>query len=234
MDWNFFVASVIGFVPSFIVLYFVWGRYEGLFDEKYLFFNYFVGWIIGLMIGVFFLIIMASVWYLLDLSIISMIFFALFTEMFKYIYLNRPKYRGNYRLTFYGLSLGLGIGAIWLVSMVYFYIQNYPQNIVDYAVALVSFSLLAVALSAIHGATGAMIGYGIYKKKQEKYLLQSFGYQILFNFTLLPFIWLFPPYYYFLGIIIAIPVLYYKVYKGILPYTIPKKVMRKWKEEKRE
>ena len=234
MDWNFFVASVIGFVPSFFVLYFVWGKYEGLFDEKYLFFNYFVGWIIGLVIGVFFLIIMSSVWYLLDLSIVSMIFFAIFTEMFKYIYLNRPKYRGNYRLTFYGLSLGLGIGAIWLVSMVYYYIRSYPKNAVDYAVALFSFSLLAVALSAIHGATGSMIGYGIYKKQQEKYLLQSFGYQILFNFTLLPFVWLFPPYYYFIGIVIAIPVLYYKVYKGILPYTIPKKVMKKWKEEKRE
>ena len=234
MDWNFFVASVIGFVPSFIVLYFVWGKYEGLFDEKYLFFNYFVGWIMGLVIGVFFLIMMASVWYLLDLSIISLVFFAIFTEMFKYIYLNRPSFRGNYRLTFYGLSLGLGIGAIWLVSLAYYYLRNYPSDYGDYTVSVFSFFMLGVALSAVHGATGAMLGYGIYKKNAEKYLLSSFGYQILFNFTLLPLMWLFPPVYYFFGLIIGIPVLYYKVYKEILPYTIPKKVMKRWKEEKRE
>jgi hypothetical protein len=234
MDWNFFVASAIGFIPSFGILYFLWGKYEGLFDEKYLFFNYFIGWIMGLFVAVFFLILASSVYYLLDLSILSMVFFALFTEMFKYVYLNRPKYRGNYRLTFYGMSIGLGMGGIWIVALSYFYLSRYPSNGFDYGVASLSFLILSTALSAIHGATGSLIGYGIYKGLQEKYLLQSFGYQILFNFTLLPFIWLFPPIYYFWGIIIAIPVLYYKVYKGVFLHTIPKKVMKKWKERKGE
>ncbi len=234
MDWNFFIAAVIGFVPSFGVLYFVWEKFEGLFDEKYLFFNYFIGWIMGIIIAVFFLIIISSVYYLLDMSIISMVFFAIFTEMFKYIYLNRPKYRGNYRLTFYGFSLGLGIGAIWIVSLAYYYLRIYPATSGDYIIAAISFLILSTSLSAIHGATGSLIGYGIYRKMQEKYLLHSFGYQILFNFTLLPIVWLFPPIYYFAGIVIALPILYYKVYKGVLIYTIPRKVMKKWREERKK
>jgi len=227
VDLNFYLAATIGFVPSFGILYFTWGKLEGLFSEKRLFFNYFVGWIIGIFISVFFLMIMVAVWAYFDLSLMFVIFFGMFTELVKYVFLNRRKTRKEYALPYYGFALGLGLAAIWNVSLTYYYLRM-PLTSGQYAIAAFSFFVLSIAMSSIHASTSALIGYGIYKKEWEKYLLQSFGFQILFNLTLLPYIWNMYPATYFWGIIIGIPLLYYKVYKGVLIYTIPKKVMKKW------
>ncbi len=229
MDLNFYVSSIIGFVPSFAILYASWGNLEGLFSEKKLFFNYFIGWIIGIIIALFFLISMVAVRQYLDLSIIFVVIFAIFTEMAKYIYLNAPKKREDYALPYYGFSFGLGIAAIWSVSLTYFYLRM-PMSSTDYLIASISFFFLSIGMAALHASTGSMLGYGIFKKDWEKYLLESFGFAILFNITLLPYIWGMPYYLYVFGVIISIPVMYYKIYKGILLYTIPKRVMKEWKE----
>ena len=234
MDWDFFVSSVVGFVPSFGILYFAWGKLEGLFNERKLFFNYFVGWIVGIIISVFFLIILVSTRAYLDLSIFSVILFAIFTEMFKYIYLNTPKNRKKYQLPYYGFALGLGIGAIWCVSLMYYYLRNVNLDSLGYLLVVIYFLIFSTSLSSIHACTGAFLGYGIYKKYPEKYLLISLGYMSIFNLTLLPFMWGMYPLFYIFGIIISIPLLYLKIYKGILIYTIPKEVMKKWKKERRE
>jgi len=232
MDWNFYVSAIVGFVPSFGILYASWGKLEGLFSEKKLFFNYFLGWIVGIPIAIFFLIGMVSVRAYLDLSIFFIILFAIFTEMAKYIYLNTPKKKNDYALPYYGFAFGLGISAIWSVSITYYYLRI-PMDNANYAGASISFLLLALAMASVHASTGSMLGYGIYKKFWEKYLLQSFGYAILFNFFLLPFIWGMSYLLYFWGMLVGIPILYYKVYKRILIYTIPKKVMREWKKTRK-
>ncbi len=231
MDWNFYVSAIVGFVPSFGILYASWGKLEGLFSEKKLFFNYFIGWIVGIPIAIFFLIGMVSVRAYLDLSIFFIILFAIFTEMAKYIYLNTPKKKDDYALPYYGFAFGLGISAIWSVSLTYYYLRI-PMDNANYAGASLSFLLLALAMASVHASTGSMLGFGIYKKFWEKYLLHSFGYAILFNFSLLPFIWGMPYFLYFWGLLVGIPILYYKVYKRILIYTIPKKVMREWRKNR--
>ncbi len=231
MDWNFYVAAIIGFFPSFGIMYFTWGKLEGLFSEKKLFFHYFVGWIVGIMLAVFFLISMVSVRVYLDLSIFFVLLFGVFTELAKYIYLNTPKKRKDYSLPYYGFAFGLGVAAIWSVSLAYYYLRT-PMSNIDYAGAAISLLLLSLGLASIHASTGALLGYGIKIKFWEKYLLQSFGYILLFNLSLLPYIWNMHYSLFFIGLIVSVPVLYYKVYKGVLIQTIPKKVMKKWKETK--
>ncbi len=233
-DLSFYAASIIGFVPSFIILYFSWGKLEGLFHEKKMFWNYFIGWIMGVIIAIFFLISQYSVADYLDLSILFVVFFAIFTESFKFIYLNFPKKRGDYELPYFGFALGLGISAIWAVALAYQYLKYHQLNNIEYSVTIISFFLLSTALSSIHASTGAIMGYGIYKGEKERFLLHSFGLQIIFNLTLLPLIWNLNPLYYFLGIFIALPYLYSKVYKGVLVNVIPREVKRKWLKERRE
>ncbi|ADD07824.1 hypothetical protein [Candidatus Aciduliprofundum boonei] len=233
-DIPFYIATIVGFVPSFALLYIYWGKLEGLFHEKKMFWNYFIGWIMGVIIAIFFLISKYSVGGYLDLSIIFVIFFALFTESFKFIYLNFPKKRGNYELPYFGFALGLGISAIWAVAIVYQYLKYEQLNEINYVIAIVSLFLFSMGLSAIHASTGAIIGYGIYKGEKERFLLKAFALQIIFNFTLLPLIWNLYPLYYFFGIFIGMPYLYSKVYKGVLINVIPKEVKRKWLKERRE
>jgi len=233
-DLAFYIATIVGFVPSFAILYFYWGKLEGLFHEKKMFWNYFIGWIMGVIIAVFFLISKYSVGAYLDLSILFVIFFALFTESFKFIYLNFPKKRGDYELPYFGFALGLGISAIWSVAVVYQYLRYEQLSEVEYAISIVSLFLFSLGLSAMHAATGAIMGYGIYKGEKERYLLKAFVLQILFNFTILPLIWNLYPLYYFLGIFIGMPYLHSKVYKGVLINVIPREVKRRWLKERRE
>ncbi len=216
MDIDFYIASILGFLPSFGILYTVWGKLEGYFNEKSLFFSYFIGWIMGIIIAVFFLIIKSSVYNTLDLSILSLLFFAIFTEMFKFIYLNMPSKRDNRELPYYGFSLGLGIGAIWSVAIIYQYFRAVTLTGGEYLLASVYFLLFSLSLSSIHASTGTWLGEGILKRNAEASLMRAFLLQMLFNLTLLPLLWGFPPLWYLGGIIIAIPVLYYKVYKGYL------------------
>ncbi len=141
MDLNFYVATILGFVPSFGIFYFVWGKLEGLFNEKKMFWNYFIGWIFGIIIAIFFLILKYSIYSYLDLSLIFIIIFAVFTESFKYIYLNLPKKRGDYEQPYYGFALGLGISAIWSVSIIYQYLIYTTPEQVEYVLIIISFFL---------------------------------------------------------------------------------------------
>ncbi len=216
MDIDFYIASIVGFLPSFAIFYVVWGKLEGYFNEKKLFFNYFIGWIMGIIIAVFFLILKSSVYKALDLSILSLIFFAIFTEMFKFIYLNLPSKRRDKELPYHGFSLGLGIGAIWSVAIIYQYFRSVSMTSQEEFLASIYFIIFSLALSSIHASSGTWIGDGIINGNAEGALLKSFLLQIVFNFTLLPLIWGFQPLYYLGGIFIAAPVLYYKVYKGYL------------------
>ena len=230
MDMNFYVATIIGFVPSFAILYFAWGKLEGLFNEKKMFWNYFIGWLFGIVIAIFFLILKYSLYSYLDLSLLFILIFAVFTESFKFIFLNLPKKRGDYEQPYYGFALGLGISAIWSVSIIYQYLIYTSLDQLNFAVTIISFFLFSIALSSIHASTGAVLGYGIYKKEGFNGLLHAIGLQIIFNSTLLPLIWGMHPVYYFLGIFVAVPYLYFKVYKGVLLNVIPKGVRRKWKK----
>ncbi len=233
MDENFFIASLIGFIPSFGILYFVWGKLEGAFGEKSLFKNYISGWISGLFIAIFFLILKASSMEYLDLSLFSILLFALFTEMFKYMYLMHFARRIKRELSYYGFALGLGIGAIWLVAMMYQYITyigdaSVPSWLVD--ICFLGFSL---SLSAIHASSGALIGYGIYKKDPEKYLLMAMGIQAIFNLSLLPFFWNLPAYFYIVSLPYSLVILHQKIYKGVLIKSAPKEVRKRWIKERK-
>jgi len=216
MDVNFYIASIIGFLPSFLVFYLTWGKIEGYFDEKSLFKSYFIGWLMGIPIAVFFLILKSSVYTALDLSILSLIFFAIFTEMFKFIYLNMPSKRKSREVPFSGFALGLGIGAIWSVAIIYQYYMNTPLTQSSYLLASLYFLVFSFSLSAIHAVTGTWLGMGLLEGNTERYMLRAFLMQMIFNLTLLPLIWGFPPPWYLGGVVLATPLLYYKVYKGYM------------------
>lgn len=233
-DVPFLVSTIVGFIPSFGILYFAWGKLEGIFSEKQMFWNYFIGWIMGVVIAIFFLILKYSVSAYLDLSIIFVIFFAIFTESLKYIYLNIPKKRENYQLPYQGFALGLGISALWAVAIIYQYLKYANLNPTEYIVGIISFFLFSTGIASIQASAGAMLGYGIFKGEGERYLLKSMGVMAIFNLTLLPLVWDLNPIYYIFGFFIGIPYLYFKVYKGVLVNVIPREVKLKWLKERRK
>ena len=216
MDWNFYAAVFVGFIPPFALLYWIWGKLEGLFNEKKLFFNYFIGWIMGIIIAVFFLILKVSIARYIDLSILGMLFFGIFTEMFKLVYLNFPSKRRDKELPYQGFALGLGIGSIWIVALSYQYFVNHILTTSDFIFASISLVILSIGLSSSHAVGGIWIARGIREDNWQSGVLKASMLQIIFNMTLLPFVWNMHYLYYFWGTFISFPVLYYKVYKGYL------------------
>jgi len=220
MDMAFYLAVLIGFTPSFGILYLVWGKFEGNFNERRLFWNYFIGWFMGILIAIFFLLLKYSTGPYLDMSILFVIFFAIFTVLVKFIYLNFPKKLKDYQLPYNGFALGLGIAALWSVAISYQFLSYYAMSGGETAVTAISFLLLSIGIAGVQASSGAMLGFGIYRKYGFLSIYEPILYEIVFNLTLLPLVWNMYPLYYFFGIFIAIPLLYYKVYKGILPKAI--------------
>lgn len=226
MDIIFQISAIIGIAPAFVLLYFIWDKFENFFDEKFLFFNLVMGLIIGTAIAAVFLLISYSSSKYIDLSFIFIITFAFFSELIKFIFLNRKKTSKTYTVTFNGMTFGLGIGAIWTVALTYYYSRMFFNIYIAFYFVIMSF-----AFSLIHSSTGAIIGYGIYVNRRMKYLFNAILIMILFNFTLLPYIWGFPPYYSVISLVIAVPVFYYIVYNRILIDTLPQELKRKWRKK---
>ncbi|MEM4057868.1 MAG: hypothetical protein QXO58_06090 [Thermoplasmata archaeon] len=229
MDIIFQISAIIGIAPAFVLLYFIWNKFENFFDEKLLFFNLVMGLIIGTFVAAVFLLISYSSSKYIDLSIIFIITFAFFSELIKFLFLNRKRTSRTYIVTFNGMTFGLGIGAIWAVALTYYYSRIFFDIYIAFYFVIMSF-----AFSLIHSSTGAMIGYGIYVNRRMKYLFNAILIIILFNFTLLPYIWGFPPYYSVISLIIAVPIFYYLIYNRILIDTLPQELKRKWRKRSYE
>lgn len=225
MDIIFQISAIIGIAPAFVLLYFVWDKFENFFDEKLFFFNLVMGLIIGTFIAAIFLLISYSSSKYIDLSFIFLVTFAFFTELFKFIFLNRKRAQRTYIVTFNGLTFGLGIGAIWAVALTYYYSRIFFNVYIAFYFVIMSF-----AFSLIHSSTGSIIGYGIYTNRRMKYLFNAILIMIVFNLSLIPYIWGFPPYYSLISLIIALPVFYYMIYNGILLDTLPQELKRKWRK----
>ena len=135
---------------------------------------------VGMIVGTFFLILempFSGSWILLA-------FVALLEEMTKFIILNRKKYQGEISTIWYGASMGFIMGAIISAEMMYL---SPPGNAPgEKAYWVISFTAIAFSYTLMHGATGALIGYGSATNSGMKFLWKAFF--IHFLLALIPFV----------------------------------------------
>ncbi len=210
---SFEVSALISAVPAFILLYLFWDRFEDLFNDRTFVLYIVFGFIVGGIASLFFLILDYSSYSYLDLSIIFLTIFAFFTELMKFIIFNRKKLRDNYELPFHSYGFGLGFGAVFSLSLLYYYLNYNSLRIEDYLYILI-FSFIVIIM---HSSTSSLIGYGIFKR--EGMLLRAILLQIAFDLSLLPYVWGFSPFFWIFGIVIAIPLFLYidKIQINALP-----------------
>lgn len=159
----------IGIIPALILLYISLKGFEGHYQDKKIFITFLIGLVIG-----FISVIIEYFTY--AVGVLFIVLFPLLEQMFKTIILNIGRLQEKRETTIYGLSLGLGFGSIFMPFQI---ILVYNQLEVTYLILgytiLGSFSWIL-----IHGATGTIIGYGIYEGK----LLYYFIYAILLTIPL--------------------------------------------------
>ncbi|MEF8879602.1 MAG: protease PrsW [Candidatus Thermoplasmatota archaeon] len=154
----------LGIIPALILIYISLKGYEEIYKEK----TIFITFIAGIAAGVI-SIIMEGITQR-DAGLIGVILlFPLFEQMFKTVILNLPRFQEKRSTTIYGLSLGLGFGSVF--TPYYIIVSSSRLNS---SVETLSFAFfISVGLILLHGATGTLIGYGVYRSELFKYFILS-------------------------------------------------------------
>ena len=149
----------LGIIPALILLYISLKGFEGHYKDKNIFLSFVVG-IIGGFIAAIIEILTR------DVLIFFIILFPIVEQLLKTMALNIRRLQEKSATVIYGLSLGLGFGAIF--TPVSLFIVEY-QLLEPLVLALILIGSIGIIL--FHGATGILLGYGIYLGKLTQYLI---------------------------------------------------------------
>jgi hypothetical protein len=148
----------LGIIPALILLFLSIKGYEKTLKQK----NIFLAFIAGIIIG--FIVTVIEI-YTGDIPIYIIVIFPVFEELFKTIILNLRRLQEKPGTVFYGLTLGLGLGSVATSAS----ILRGTLQAGDYlGLGLVVFGSCGIIM--LQGATGALIGYGVYKLKVAQYV----------------------------------------------------------------
>jgi len=160
----------LGIIPALILLYVSIKGYEGYYKDKTIFLTFIIGIVTGLIAAIVRI-------YSIPLAIIYIIIIALFEQLFKTIVLNLKRFQGKKETTIYGLSLGLGFGAVFTPFLL-------TSVAATTTISLQTFLFIVIGsfgFILFHSASGVYIGYGIYSSKLIKYLIIAIIIQLPFN-----------------------------------------------------
>ncbi|HEC89909.1 MAG: protease PrsW [Thermoplasmata archaeon] len=161
----------LGLIPALIVLYIGLKGWEGYYKEK----TVFILLVIGLIIG-----FIASIIEYLTVSagLIVILLFPLLEQILKTIVLNISSLQEKQETTLYGLAIGLGFGSMFMPFSLL--LINVKLDL-----TLLFLFIGSIGIILFHGATGILLGYGIYQSRLPRY----FSIVILFHLPIT--IWFF-------------------------------------------
>jgi len=146
----------LGIIPALVLLYIGLKGYDDFYKEKNIFLTFVIGIILGFIAALMEL-------FTLTAGVLIIILFPILEQILKTMILNVGRLHGKKETVIYGLSLGLGFGSIFTpVSIILANIQT------ESILLLASIILGSIGIILVHGATGIIIGYGVYKGKLMK------------------------------------------------------------------
>jgi hypothetical protein len=163
----------LGVIPALLIMYVSLKGYEGYYRDKTMFLTFIIGIIMGFVAA-----FVQS--FTFPLLIFFIIILSFFDQLFKTIVLNFPRFQKKCETPIYGLSLGLGFGSSFTPFMIIATATISTNN--TYILTLIAIGSIGIIF--FHGATGAYIGYGIFKGKLTRFLITCILLQIPFNLLL--------------------------------------------------
>ncbi len=177
MDWTMMLAAALGVGPALALMFWTLQDYtypkveRPFFDDRKLFLMLAAGMVIGVIVYV-----LQSYF---DLGyLLFALLFAVVEELLKLVILNIPRFARRLDTSFYGLSMGLGIGSTMAFGAVLSTIQ---QSDGLGAMAWATVIILGVQLVLLHGSCGALIGTGSARGEVRGYFAQAGLLHIGFN-----------------------------------------------------
>lgn len=213
----------IGIIPALALVYLLISKWMGKYTEKIVFLMFVFGIIFG------FLVTFVELYINLINLIQFIIIFRLIEIMGKTVILNLRRFQEKQQTVLYGIVLGLGFGSIYPpVSLLLI------NTIAVSSLELVSVLIGSLGMLFIQGATGALLGYGVLKRKLFFTVMLSallnIIFQVLFFYLLIGLVinltWI---------LIIGGSIVYFIILKQIVnPVSIQSKRRRRMKKEESE
>jgi hypothetical protein len=155
----------LGIIPALFILFIALKGYDGYYKEK----NVFLSFVFGIIFGV-----VAAVIEIITLSIgfLIIILFPILEQIIKLMALNLRRLQRDKSTVIYGLSLGLGFGSVFTpISLI---IVNFETESIIISASVVIGSIGVILL---HGATGIILGYGVFSGN----ILKNYIFTILLH-----------------------------------------------------
>ncbi|MDG6218543.1 MAG: protease PrsW [Candidatus Thermoplasmatota archaeon] len=171
----------IGIIPALALIYLVMRKWTKDFKEK----TVFIMFVIGIVSG--FITVFLELYVNLVNQVEIILLFRLIQLMIITMVLNLPRLQGKQETVLYGLVLGLGVGSIYPpVSLLLISAESVILTDV------ISILLGALGLMLLHGATGTLIGYSIFKRKLFQIFVISLILQFIVQYLFfnLPLAWM--------------------------------------------
>jgi len=224
MNYDMFIAGALGFGPAVILMYYTLKDYtypaveKPFFEDRKAFGIFAVGLVIGT------IIYSIQTWFSMTLLLVALIF-AVLEELVKLVILNFPRFQGKLDTSFYGITLGLGIGATMGFGAVYITIGQLGDLTASAWAVLI---VIAAQFVLLHGANGMLIGIGVARKMPWPYFAQAVLVHLAYNMLMIPFFTgdelLGYPLFILATIILVLS--YYQAWKRFLPDLIRTEVSR--------
>jgi|GEM_PF-1029609 len=231
LDVPMTISGIIGFAPAIILLFIFLKEYDTLFDDRKVFITFGVGMIIGMFVTTLHALTDGIMLARIEVEsiLIFLLMYVLLEQFVKSAVLNSKWFASRYDTTYYGASLGLGIGSMAIIVRAYtaLRVEGALNDIGLYAILVT----LSFVMTMIHASTGAIIGYGSYKKEHWKYL--GIAMAAFVPYLVISIIYSVSADYLGYGSLIFVICMllysgytYHWVYRNLLPKTLPEK-MRK-------
>jgi hypothetical protein len=232
MSMGFFA----GIIPAVIMIFATLKEYDKYYEDKH-----FLGLLaVGLVSGTFIsLIYYWCIIYLSEnLNILVLIFIiigmAIFEVLLLRIILSMKWLGGKYEITYFGVVIGGSFAGVLAMFCIFVYMVTHDITLQ----AVVSIIFLVPALSLVYIPTGALVGYGVYKKSSIKQPIKIILVKSIFNsifiFWLIAFLfwseggWELMVFGVLFGVF-----MYTYVYRGVLPAALPVKLQKHRRRAKR-
>ena len=227
------ISGIIGLTPALILLWLTLRKYDYPFVEKTLFDDRKVFYLLA--VGIVFGIIVAALYFSLSpgstdallLVLLIALGLAVFEEMFKFVVLNLKRLQLKFDTVFYGFSLGVGLSSTFVLYQVYLSIRVQSEMSALVWTILVIFS---VAMSLIHGSTGALMGRGSAEGKPWRAFTEVITIRLFVIIILAPYLgnigedWL--QVASLIGALVLSAFIYNYIVKDVIPNILPESIRR--------
>ncbi len=229
MDPGGTAAMLMGIGPAMLYLYIIWGKFESVFNERRVIFNFVLGIVVSAPLSAFYLVGRYSLAGAFDLSIIFATLLAITWTLIIFALSRRWWRREGYNALMYSVSFSLGVGATLSTFLSGYEYRQYASPL-----TMISFIPYALATPLLLAASGVEISS--VRDRLGTAFKRGLPPSLLLFLLLCPYFWSMPVETQFFAGLLALTagIMYVRFVMTQITDSLPQEVRRKWRRERRE